>query len=166
MKKLIGLGIICFFVLLGGFEGLAQEGPKMAFVNLNRVFDEYNKTAQFDKILEEKTLGYQKERNAKLEKIQEAERRMNLLKEDEREKLAVQIQKDKDALMEFDRQKQTDLRKERDEKIRDILLEIEQVIKDFAEKEKYDFIFNDRVLIYGLATLDLTETIISTLNKK
>lgn len=166
MKKLISALIVGSLVLSGSFYTAAQEGPKMAFVNLSRVFDEYNKTAQFDKILEDKSLTYQKERNAKLEKIQEAERRMNLLKEEERQKLAVQIQKDKDDLMEFDRQKQTDLRKERDDKIRDILLEIEEVIKVFAEKEKYDFIFNDRVLIYGLKTLDLTETIIGTLNKK
>ncbi len=166
MKKITIFIVVLVFMLSFCSLGSAQNVQKMAFVNLSRVFDEYHKTAKFDKVLEDKSLAYQKEHNLKLEKIQEAERRMNLLKEEERRKLAEQIQKDKNDLREFELQRGTDLRKERDDKIREILLEIEQAIKTYAEKEKYDLIFNDRVLIYGLPTLDITETIINTLNKK
>ena len=88
------------------------------------------------------------------------------MKPDEREKLAAQINKDKKDLEEFDRQKLTDLRKERDEKVREILLEIEEVIKKYAQKEKYDIILNDRVLTYGDQSLDLTEKILEMLNSK
>ncbi len=139
---------------------------KIAYVNLSGIFDSYYKTGNYDKTLEKKNLDYQKERNRKIEKIQEADRRLVLLKPDERAKLVEQINKDKKALEDFDRKKLTDLRKERDEKVREILLEIEEVIKSYAQKEKYDVILNDRVLIYGNQTLDLTTKILDILNVK
>ena len=166
MKKFATLAMALAFVFILSSVSFAQIAQKIAYVDLSRVFDEYNKTSDFDKVLEGKSVKYQKERNKKLEKIQEGERKLTLLKENERKKLQAQIQKDKDALLAFDRQNQTDLRKDRDEKIREILLEIEKVIKTYAEKEKYDLILNDRVLIYGNKTLELTDIIIETLNKK
>ncbi|MDP8266321.1 MAG: OmpH family outer membrane protein [Candidatus Aceula meridiana] len=166
MKKFIALLIVLAFVFVLSPVSFAQTAQKIAYVDLSRVFDEYNKTGDFDKVLEEKSVKYQKERNSKLEKIQEAERKLTLLKESERQKLQDQIQKNKDALLGFDRKNQTDLRKERDEKIREILLEIEGVVKSYAEKEKYDLILNDRVLIYGSKNIELTDIIVGILNKK
>ena len=166
MKRVIGLFLAIIFVLSLTTVSYAQSAFKIAYVDLSRVFDEYSKTDNYDQTLEKKSVEYQKERNKKLEKIQEAERKLVLLKEAEKEKLKVEIDKDKNILIEFDRQKQTDLRKERDEKIREILLEIEEVVKDYAEKEKYDIVLNDRVLIYGDKTLDLTEKVLDILNKK
>ena len=56
-------------------------------------------------------------------------------------------------------------REDGNEKIREILLEIEKVVSDFAVKENYDIILNDRVLIYGNPVQDLTEDILTILNK-
>ena len=67
-------------------------------------------------------------------------------------------------LLEFDRLKKTDLTKERNEKIREILLEIEKIVSDFAEKNGYSVILNDRVLIYGAPGYDVTEEILKVLN--
>lgn len=166
MKRVVALVFIIIFFLAIGFSCFAQESQRIAFVDLSRIFDEHHKTAQFDQALEEKSVQYQKERNKKLEKIQEAERRLTLLREEERQKLVDQIQKDKNDLTAFDRKNQTDLRRERDEKIREILLEIEKVVENYARKERYDVILNDRVLIYGEKSLDLTDAIINILNTK
>jgi len=141
-------------------------GLKIGYVGLNRVFDQYQKTNEFDKVLEQESTQYKKDRNDLLGKIQDAERKLILLKEEDRAKLADQIEKDKQSLLEFDQKKQTELRKERDDKVREILLEIEGVVKDYAQKEKYDIILNDRVLIYGSDTLDLTQKILDLLNAK
>ena len=54
--------------------------------------------------------------------------------------------------------------KQRDEKIREILLEIEKVVSDYAKQEKYDLILNDRVLIYGDDGLDISTKILELLN--
>ena len=71
----------------------------------------------------------------------------------------------KAELLEFDRQKKEDMTKKRNEKIRELLLEIEKVISDYAEKEKYSIILNDRVLIYGEQSLNETENILKIINK-
>ena len=39
------------------------------------------------------------------------------------------------------------------------------VIKQFAEKEVYTMVFNDRVLVYQDKSLDITDKIIAILNK-
>ena len=72
---------------------------------------------------------------------------------------------DKTDLLELDKEQQTHIRKQRDEKIREILAEIEKVVKDYATKEKFSFILNDRVLIYGGPEMNITEPILKVLNE-
>ena len=164
-KKLLTFVFAAVLTLLFAQGSFAQTAAlKIGYVGLNRVFDQYQKTTEYDKVIEQKTTQYKKDRNDLLGKIQDSERKLILLKEEERAKLAEQIQKDKEGLLEFDQKRQTELRKERDDKVREILLEIEGVVKEYAQKEKYDIILNDRVLIYGGDTLDLTQKIIDLLN--
>ena len=72
----------------------------------------------------------------------------------------------KTNLTDYDRQIREDLTKERNDKIRTLLLEIEDVVSKYAEKEGFDMIFNDRVLIYGMPSLDVTQVILDQLNAK
>ncbi len=74
------------------------------------------------------------------------------------------IEKQKGDLIEFDKQKRTDLAKKRDDKVREILLEIEKIVSGIAQKEGYDFILNDRVLIYGDKSQNITDKVLKTLN--
>lgn len=166
-KKFIGLFVAAAFIFLFAQASFAQNANvKIGYVGLNRIFDQYPKTSEYDKVLEQKSTQYKKDRNDLLGKIQDAERRLILLKEEDRVKLAEQIQKDKENLVEFDQKKQTELRKERDDKVREILLEIESVVQNYAKKEGFDIIVSDRALIYGTEALDLTQKILDALSVK
>lgn len=165
-KRIFALSLIAFLMLCFAQVSFAQEGLKIGYVSLTRVFDQYKKTVDYDKVLEQKSTEYKKQLNDLVAKIQESERKITLLKEPERTALADQMEKDKQALKDFMQKNETDLRKDRDDKIREILLEIEGVVKDYAQKEKYDIILNDRVLIYGGETFDLTQKILDILNAK
>ena len=68
-------------------------------------------------------------------------------------------------LQEFDRETGDQLRQERDEMIRDILQEINTVIQDYGKKNSYTAILNDRVVIYGSDSIDITQEMIDILNK-
>ena len=57
-----------------------------------------------------------------------------------------------------------DLRKDRDEKLKEILQDIEKVVQSYAQKNGYDFVLNDRVLLYGAASADITQDIVELLN--
>jgi len=144
----------------------AAEKGKMGYVDLSRLFDEYHKTKEYDTVLEAKHGELEKVGKEKVEKIKESESKLALLKEDQRKALEEEIDAMKGEAQEFVRQEQTNLTKERNEKIREILLEIEKIVSDFAVKEGYDIILNDRVLIYGDPTQELTEQILTILNSK
>ena len=158
------LTIMSVVIGLSVSSAYAQNASKIAFVDLSRLFDEHHKTAEYDQVLEARHQEFEKERNVKIEKVQEAQGKLALLNEDKKAALEEEIEKMKADLLEYDQQQKTTLTKERNEKIREILLEIEHDVSAFAEKEGYDIILNDRVLIYGNPAKDVTEQILKTLN--
>lgn len=164
--KSMKIAIMILAVTLFSTVGVqAQVAPKIGYVNLSRLFDEYTKTKEYDKVLEQQHNIYQTERDKRLTNIKDAQGKLSLLKDAEKTKVEQQLEKDRTDLLEFDKSQQTDLRKQRDDKIREILTEIEKVVKDYAAKEKFSFILNDRVLIYGGPEMDVTEPILKTLNE-
>lgn len=164
--KALRMFMAVFFLLCMATSGAyAADGGKIGYVDLSRLFDEYHKTKEYDQVLEAKHSELEKIGKAKVEKIQESESKLALLKEDQKATLEGEIETMKGEAQEFVRQEQSNLTKDRNEKIREILLEIEKVVSDFAEKEGYNVILNDRVLIYGDPAQDLTEKILTILNK-
>ncbi|MFA5088868.1 MAG: OmpH family outer membrane protein, partial [Candidatus Omnitrophota bacterium] len=147
MRRIKGIFMGVLFLLLASTTVFAQtlDGKKIGFLDLTKVFDGYEKTKSYDTVLENKHSGYEKERNAKIEKLREEQGKLALLKEEEKGKLQEELDRMRSDILEFDRQKKTDLTKERDEKIREVLLEIEGVVTDFAKKENYAMVLNDRV---------------------
>ncbi len=165
MKAGKKLGVMVFFLTAFLCTSVyAEKNIKLGYVDLSRLFDEYYKTKDYDKVLEAKHADLEKERNVKVDKIRDSQGKLNALAESKKKELEQDIEKMKTEIMEFDRQKTEDLTKERNEKIREILLEIEKVVSDFAEKESYSMILNDRVLIFGNKTLDITEDVLKILN--
>lgn len=164
MKKHLLFIMLVMGVVMSATSGFAQES-KIGFVNLSRLFDEYSKTKDYDAKLEVKHKNFEDARNQRIEKIRESQGKLALLAENKRAELEVDIENMKADLLEFDRQMKADLTKERNDKIREILLEIENKVSEYAQKEKYSLILNDRVLIYGAKTIDLTEELLKILNK-
>ena len=164
--KIIKTTIVSVFVLAITASGVyAAEQGKIGYVDLSRLFDEYHKTKSYDKELELKHGELEKIGKEKIEKIKESESKLALLKEDQKSVLEEEITTLKEDAQDFVRQEQSNLTKERNEKIREILLEIEKIVSDYAEKENYQIILNDRVLIFGDPTKNLTEEILAILNE-
>lgn len=158
--------IIISLCLISMMASPALAKDKLGYVDLSRLFDEYYKTQDYDSALESQHKNFEGERNTKIEAIREAQGKLGLLNEEKKAELEEQIEKMKADLLEFDRQKKTDLTKERNEKIREILLEIENEVSAYAEKEGFSMILNDRVLVYGDSTIDLTEKVLEKLNTR
>ncbi len=145
--------------------GVAKAADKFAYVDLGRIFSEYSKTKDYDKVLGDKEQLYTTERDKKVADIKQLQDKYNLLSDKEKEAKKSELETKVKALQEFDRQKQTDLRKEQDEKMKEILKDIEAAIKQYSEKEGYTMVFNDRVLVYQVKNLDITNQIVSIVNK-
>ena len=160
--KTIMMAVVAMMFLTGPV--LAAD-DKTAFLDLSRIFNDYGKTKDNDTVLEAAYNKYSGERDAKVEKIKEAQGKLALLKAEEKDKVQKEIEQMTADLNQFDQTERTELTKQRDEKIREILLEIEKIVSDYAKKEQISIVFNDRVLIYGNESLDITEPILKVLNE-
>lgn len=138
---------------------------KIACVDLGQVFEGYKKTKEYDKFLEQKQKAYEKEREGKLEEVKKFQEKLGLLSEEEREARRSELEDKITQIQEFDRSKTQDLRKQRDEKIREVFGDIKKAIEDYAKKEKFTLIFDKRALAYGEDSLDITDQISKSLNK-
>lgn len=156
------IGITALSVAVGA-EAAAAE--KFGYVDLSRIFSEYSKTKEYDKTLSTKENAYNTDREKKVGEVKQLQDKLNLLSEKEKESKKSDIENKIKSLQEFDRQQQTDLRKEQNEKMKEILKDIEDTVKQYAEKEGFTMVFNDRVLVYQNKNLDITESIIALLNK-
>ncbi|MDD5477532.1 MAG: OmpH family outer membrane protein [Candidatus Omnitrophica bacterium] len=147
------------------FAASAQAADKLGYIDLSRTFSEYSKTKGYDKTLTDKEKAYTEERDKKVADLKAFQDKLNLLNDKEREAKKDDLQNKVKAFQDYDRQKQTELRKEQDERMKEILKDIEEAVKKYSEKEGYTFVFNDRVLVYQNKTLDITSQIIDILNK-
>jgi Skp family chaperone for outer membrane proteins len=144
----------------------SQAADKFGYIDLSRTFSEYGKTKDYDKALAEKQNAYTTERDKKLNEVKQLQDKLNLLSDKEKETKKADLESKVKDLQEFDRVKQTDLRKEQDDKMKDILKDIEDTVKGYAEKEGYTMVFNDRVLVYQSKGMDITDKIVALLNAK
>jgi Skp family chaperone for outer membrane proteins len=158
--------VLCACVLSFVFlAGVVQAADKFAYVDLSRTFSEYGKTKDYDKVLGDKENAYTTERDKKIADLKQFQDKMNLLSDKEKEAKKDELDTKIKALQDYDRQKQADLRKEQDEKMKEILKDIEDAVKKYSEKEGYTMVFNDRVLVYQTKDLDITDKILEILNK-
>ena len=145
---------------------MASAGEiKMGYINLGKTFDEYEKTKESDGALEKKGDKKEKEREKMVDKIKKLKDEITLLSNKGKEEKQPVIDEKIKKLQEFDQEVRNELKEERDEMVRDILREIENVIQDYGKKHGYTTILNDRVLVYGDESIDITQDIIDILNK-
>lgn len=163
--KRIGFIVMAFAVAAAALApSTFAAGEKIGYVDLARVFDEYQKTKTFDKDLAAKGEKKQGERDKMVNEVKKLRDEAELLSAKSKDDKQAQVDEKIKALQEFDRSTRDDLRKQRDVMVRDILKEIETIIQDYGKAQGFSFIFNDRVLVFKNESADLTNQIIKTLN--
>jgi Skp family chaperone for outer membrane proteins len=154
--------LLAIFILTGA----AQAADKLAYIDLSKTFSEYNKTKDFDKKLTDKESAYITERDKKLGDFNALKDKYALLSDKEKDAKKNELESKAKSLKDFITQKEGDLRKEQEEKMKEILNDIQAAVKDYSEKNGITLVFNDRVLVYQLKALEITDEVIAILNKK
>lgn len=142
----------------------AAAESKIAFVDLGRAFDDYEKTKRLDHQLEEQSNAKQAERDRYVNEIRGMKDELELLSEKGREDKQAAIDEKIQRLQEFDRQARDGLKRQRDEMVKDILKEIEKVVEAYAQQNGYDLVLNDRAVLYAGKTADITDAVLRALN--
>ena len=159
MKKIANIIIIILFLAVAGFSSYGKE-LKVGYADIFRVINEYNKTKEYEEALEKKAVAKDKILQDKQEELRKMQDRLGALKgkaeEEEREKIIAAARE----YNELERQIRLELGKERNEKMKELLEDITKVIEEYAQKNKFDFIFNGTALIYGDNSANITDIII------
>jgi outer membrane protein len=169
MRSVISkIAVILFLVSvsLGVINLALAAGEKIAYMDLAKIFDEYNKTKDLDKQLESKGDAKQGERDKLVAEIKKLKDELELMADKGKEAKKVSIDDKIKKLQDFDRESRDTLRKERDDMARQILNEIKGVIDEVGKKEGYLLILDSRAILYGKEGDDLTSSILKTINDK
>ncbi len=166
MKKIIVVLTVVFAFSSFGSSAFSAEPKKIMYVDLFKVFNEYQKTEEYDKVLEDKKEKEKKDWEDKQKKIDELTEKAKLLSDQEKQKQAEKIKKERQELLQEKRSDLLDLRKERDQRMEDILKDIEGIIEEYAKKNKIDLVVKKAAVVYGDSSLDKTQDIIKMLNRR
>jgi len=165
MKRVKFVSVVVLFLCSLFFTTGVSAADKFAYVDLSRLFNEYGKTKDYDKTLNEKQNAYRTEIDKKTNEVKQIQDKMNLLSDKEKEAKKAELETKVKGLQDFERQRLTDLRKEQDEKMKEVFKDIEEAVKQYAEKEGYTLVFNDRIFVYQTKNMDITDKVIDILNK-
>ncbi len=163
-QKLLSVFLLFVFVF-----GLAKAGfsaeQKIAYIDIGKVFDEYEKTKKFDQELQEEGKIKQKERDEKVLAIRKLKDEQAILSDEKKKEADVNIEKKLRELEEFDQSIGRELNARRDKVVKEIFQDIDGLLKQYGERKGYDFIYNDRALVYRNPKYDKTDEVLKELNE-
>jgi len=164
MKKLTVIFLWVGFCLALTF-GVAQAADKFASVDIMRIASEYNKAKDYNKTIEGKANAVDSEIEKKKNEIKQMQDKLGILSDKEREAKLPDFNNKVKALQEFIRQKEMDLRKQDLDNSKILADDIRNAISQYAAKEGYTIVFDDRSMIYQAKGYDITSKIVEILNK-
>jgi len=168
MRALSRLLVAAFFVTmtLSVVNSSFAAEQKLGHMDFAKVFDEYNKTKDFDKQLEAKGNAKQGDRDKLVAEIKKLKDELDVASEKEKAKKQAAVEEKLKKLQEFDRDSREALRKERDDMARGIFKEIKDVVDEIGKKENYKYIIDSRMVLFGNESDDLTARVLKILNDK
>ena len=162
LKNAVWIGGIFFFLAA---PVLKAEGEKMAYVDVAKVFDEYQKTKDNDRTLQDAGKKKEQERDALVNAIRQMKDELVLLNEESKAKKQEELEAKVRELQEFDRKAKKELGDKRSVIVREIFKDIDDTVKRLGEKKGADAIFNERALLFHNIKFDMTTEVLTELNK-
>jgi outer membrane protein len=150
----------------------AEAVPKIGYVDLQRALNESEagKRAKEEfKVQVDKLQAGLKKQKDEIDSLKEQlEKKSLVMKEDERSNLEEDYRK---KLRDFERNykdSQTDLQKKDNELTGAIIKDLQEIIRDYGEREGYTLILESTssAVLYGSKSADLTDTIMQEYNSR
>ncbi len=163
MKKgLTLLALLGMFLSVSAFS-YAKE-LKVGYLNVLEVFDSYKKTADYDKQLEKLQDEKQKPLKDMADDLKKLKEKMDMVKDSEKDPLQKKMTGKAGEYQKKEKEAFADLKKARDEKMKEIVDDSNVIVKKYAQDNKYDFILNETMVVYGDEKANVTKTILELLN--
>ena len=146
--------------------GAAEESGKIGYIDLARVFDEYNRTKSSEATLEQRGKQKETELDGRLTELKKLRESLELLNDDAREAKAREVEEKAESLQQFRNSTARDLRRERDKVAKTILQDIQVGIQEYGKANGFSMIFDARSLLYAEAAHDVTDEVLKLLNSR
>jgi outer membrane protein len=165
MKKLLMFAV---FLSLLGLKVPADAAMRVGYVDIAKVFDRYQGT----QTAKEKLKKVAQEQKGKLEKDQDKlKKKLDDLQAKKKALTEEKYKQQEAAIMDEIRQLQgqiqvvqNDLQNQEKQLTSQILDEIREVVKKVADREKWDYVFEQNALLFG--GTEITATVLKELNGK
>ncbi|MFQ5835222.1 MAG: OmpH family outer membrane protein [bacterium] len=179
MKSLAkGRGLLFLTFLLCFLLGLSIQAPKAAliakigYIDINKIFQGYEKTRDLEASLKKDQAEYQQNLEKLKEEIEKLKDELKeqglILTESAKEERQAEIDLKARELDNLARDITEKLEKRREEYTDEIVKDIDAAIRSIAEREGYRLVFHKEALSYATPEpeFDLTEKVLSQLNEK
>ena len=157
-KLLILLGIALISVFFIQVDTSYAEVETIGYISLTNVFQGYKKVEESNAKLDERKKAVQEQ----LTGMQDMQKNYDSLSDQGKKDMKKQLMEKQDVI----RQETLEVRKDEDRVLREILQDIENVSEEFRKSKKLTFILDDRLIIAGPDSMDLTEEITKLLNER
>lgn len=164
-RKLVAVLVTVFVGLALVMPSALAQDKKMGYVDLRRAFYEYEKAKNLEAELNSLTEDRQQERTKKIEVITKLRDEAELLSGDARTKKQTAIDSELVKLQEFDRTTRQQLLTKKNDMFREVIEDIQKVVQSLGEKGNYDFILDSRSIMYAKKDSDITDQVVTQLNK-
>lgn len=165
-KTFLSFGLTILFIFTSTGVSWAAVKEKFAIVDIGKIFDEYEKTKKYDQEFQTEGKLKQEERDAIVHEVRRLRDEQALLAEDARREKQNAIDGKMKELENFDNQVRQTLGEKRNKAVREVFQDIENVMTQYGERKGFDFIFNDRALLYKDKRFDVTPDILKELNDR
>ena len=138
----------------------------MGYVNVGKLFDQYERTKASEAALEKKGKQKEAELEGRVNDLKKIRESLELLNDKAREAKARDIEARADELKRFRANTAQDLRSERDAIAQEILKEIQSVVTEYGKTNGFSIILDERTMLYGQPAYDATDEVLSLLNSR
>lgn len=161
MKKLLAILVVFLLCSVSYAKDL-----KIGSVDMFKVFQDYNKTKDYDETLKKNTQAKEKELDAKEEEIIKMKNKLDELKDQAKQKEQEKLSQASQEYTQLRREIFRDLKKEQDRKTIEIVDDINQAIKEYGTKNNFDLILHENAVLYGPNVTEITAEILKKINEK
>ena len=169
-EKLIVAVVISLSLITSVQAQVFKKGLKIGYVNVAQVFDKYKRTDEATEALKKDIEDKRKDIEKKKEAInllkQKLEAQGVVMAEKEKTKMQEEVEARISELKDISEKSNRELRERETALTRDILKDIEEVVKAYGKDNDYDLILDSREVLYGPEGMEVTEDIIKLINEK
>ena len=168
-KNILVIAVVLVGLIIAGvlmMRNVDQNEAKIACLDLNRVFKEYDKTKDYDSKLTAKKNSYVAERDSRIAEFNNFKKMFDGLSDKQKASQQAELEAKAKELRDFISQNEGELGKEVNTKRAEVLKEIKGVAGEYAKKNKITAVFANENMIYQDDRIDITDPIIKMLNEK